>query len=190
MIFTLNKADKYGMLVKHTYPQDRLGENFCDNDDNRRWVYVRADEGLSKGAALAAKASNQIASGLLATAADTNKLVFNGVNLDTVFPRVPNQPKFNDFIMVQEVGGSQIGTVYAHSGTEMWVDWWSELERSLSSPLAASANLNFVVPWLVQEAAQTGDVIGFAQREIAVGEYFWALVEGCLLYTSPSPRDS
>ncbi len=178
MIFSLPKVDKYGVLAIHSTPQNRLGEYFCDNSNNRLWVYLRANEALDKGAAVASRAPQEIASGLQAAAAGSRELVFSGVNLDTIFPRVPNQPRFSEYMMVQEEGGSQIGTVWEHSQTEMSVQWTSELDFQLASALAASADLIFKTPWLVDEAGTGGAVIGFAQRAIAIGQYFWALVEG------------
>lgn len=178
MIFSLPKVDKNGVLATHTTPQNRLGEYFCDNENNQLWVYLRANEALSKGAAVASRAAQTIASGLQAAAAGSRKLTFTGVNLDTTFPRVPNQPRFAEYMVVHQVGGSQIGTVWEHTQTEMSVEWVSEDGFDLTTALADSDDVTFATPWLCNEAGTTSGVIGYAQRAIAVGNYFWALVEG------------
>lgn len=178
-IYTLPKVDKDGVLAIHSTPQNRLGEYFCDNDNNRLWVYLRADAALTKGAALASKSAQSITSGLLQADAGSNKLNFGtSTNLDTTFPRVPNQPQFSEYMVVQEVGGDQLGVVYEHRKTEASVQWFSEDNLKLTTQLAANADLSFFTPWLVGEAGTTSAVLGFAQKAIAQGEYFWALVEG------------
>lgn len=179
MITSLPKVTKEGVYARHSAPQNRLGEYFCDNERNRLWVYLRANEALSKGAAVASRAPQTISSGLLAAAAGSRKLAFgSAVDLDTTFPSVPNQPRFTEYMLVHQVGGSQMGTVYEHRQRECSVEWFSEDDFELTTALAADDDVTFATPWLVDEASTTAGVIGFAQRAIAVGEYFWALVEG------------
>ena len=179
-INTLPKADKYGVYTKHTTPQNRLAEYFCDNDTNKMWVYVRANEAITRGAGIASRAVQTITAGLLATDAGLRDLRFgSATDLNALFPRVPNQPQFAEYmrISVQE-GGGQIGTVYEHSQRQMSIEWTSEDDFKLRTNLVADADLALTTSWLVVEASTTAAVIGFAQRDIAAGEYFWALVEG------------
>ena len=178
---SLPKVDKYGVLAIHTTPQNRLGECFFDNQTNEMWVYVRANAALAQGAPVAVVPNQTITSGLLAAAAGSRKLNFgSSVNLDTTFPRVPNQPRNADYMIVK-APGNQVGTVYEHRQREMSVEWWYEDDFQLATALAADDDLSFITPWLVTTAdgnAGNRGVVGFAQKAIAVGNYFWALVQG------------
>ena len=179
MITSLPKVDKYGVLAIHNSAQNRLGECFRSNLTNRKWVYVRANVAIPNGAGIASVAPTSITSGLLAAAAGTKQLKFGGaVNLDTSFPRVPNQPRFSEYMHITKLGGSQFGIVHDHRERECSVEWYSELDFKLATALDANDDMSITVPWLARLATNSGDVIGFAQRAIKVGEYFWALVEG------------
>lgn len=178
MIPSLPKVEKQGVYTIHSTPQNRLGECFWDNETNQMFVYVRADEAITRGAALTSKAPQSINSGLLAAAAGSKTLEFGStVNLDTTFPRVPNQPKSSEYIIVGVVGSSESGILYAHTQNEAFVSWDTD-DLTLETALLADASLDFTTPWLVREAGTDLGVIGIAQRDIAQGEYFWALVTG------------
>ncbi len=179
MITSLPKVNKDGVLAIHRTAQNRLGEYFCNNVTNRLWVYVRADVAIPKGAGIASVAPTAFTAGLLAAAAGTAKLKFGtAVDLDTAFPRVPNQPRFYEYMHLTQTGGSQLGVVHEHRARECDVQWYSENDLKLTTALVADADVSFAVPWLVRIATMGGDVIGFAQRALKIGEYFWALVEG------------
>ena len=179
MITSLPKVNKHGVLSIHSTAQNRLGEYFCNNVTNRLWVYVRADVAIPEGAGIASVAPTAFTAGLLAAAAGTRGLNFSAtVNLGTSFPRVPNQPRFYEYMHLTQTGGSQLGVVHEHRDRECSVQWYTEDDLKLTTALAANADVSFAVPWLVRIATTGGDVIGFAQRAIKIGEYFWALVEG------------
>ena len=179
MITSLPKVNKDGVLAIHSTAQNRLGEYFCNNLTNRLWVYLRANVAIPEGAGIASVAPTAFTTGLLAAAAGTKELKFSAtVNLDTAFPRVPNQPRFYEYMHLTQTGGSQLGVVHEHRDRECSVQWYSEDDLKLTTALAANADVSFAVPWLVRIATTGGDVIGFAQRAIKIGEYFWALVEG------------
>lgn len=179
MIPSLPKVEKDGAYTRHTTPQNKVGEYFCDNQTNQLFVYLRADEAIQKGAPVASRGVTSLTTGLLAVAAEDKKLKFgSAVNLDTSFARVPNQPLFAQYMLVGVVGDSLSGILYEHSTREASVSWDTD-NRLPSEALAADADLDFSVPWLCVEATMTLDVvIGIAQRAIAEGQYFWALVEG------------
>lgn len=188
MINSLRNVDKDGVLAIHTTPQNRLGEYFCDNETNELWVYLQANNALSRGAALQGKDvvtfGGDGAGDLVAAAAGSRKLTFESSDLDGSsgpLYRVPTQPRNAEYAIVYAPGtDDQFGTVYEHRDRECSVEWWSEIgnDLSLTTALAADTALSFVVPWLANEAGNTDDVIGFAQRDISAGQYFWALVEG------------
>ena len=179
MIFSLPKVNRDGVLAIHSTPQNRLGEYFCDNERNQLWVYVRANEAITKGLALSSISPTAITTGLEAAAAGSRELTFStAVNLDTTFPRVPNQPQFTEYMIVAQTGGSQFGTVHSHAERQCAVEWYTEDDLQLGTALAANANVDFGTPWLMRTAVTAGSVVGFAQRAIAIGEYFWALVDG------------
>lgn len=190
MIFSLPKVDKWGPLAKHTAPQNRLGELYCDNDTNKLWVYVRANEAITRGAALQSVApvtGANDADGLQAAAAGSNVIELASDTTDAntfteLLTRVPQQPRNSDYAMIRI--GAQTGIIRSFTARSANVEWMSGAEPpnwGLRTAIAeANSNtINLLRPWLVEETdGNNQSCIGFAQRAIAVGEYFWALVEG------------
>ena len=190
-IYSLPNVDQHGVLAIHSEPKNRLGEYFCDNDNNRLWVYLRADEALSKGVGLVPKAVSSITSAASADAGSNVVDFAATVDLDGLFPRCPHQPRNADYMLLH-AGNGDFGTIWEYTTRRVQVQWFSRLDFKLSAALVTTT-VNITVPWLVREAAAASSpmVIGFTQREIPLGSYFWALVEGIggtLLSTATIPH--
>lgn len=178
MIPTLPKVEKYGEYTIHDEPQNRLGEYFCNNKTNQLFVYLRANEDLSEGAALSSVAPISITTGLQAAAAGSKQLKFGAsIDLDELLPRVPNDPKFSEYVIVGVVGSSESGILYSHTKRAADMSWDTD-NLLLETALAENASIDIAIPWLAREAGADLGVIAIAQRAIAAGKYFWGLVEG------------
>ena len=184
MIDSLPKGGEGGLYTVHDAPVAPLGECFFNNEDNTKWLYLKADVAIAQGEALKSKALTVVTTGLVAGGAPAGGHTITDADggFIAALVRVPsNGAKFREnavIVVYVGEGKGQRGTILKYTDTELTVYWHGSDDGTLKTALDATSGYQIFVPWLVQLATAASGVIAFAQVDAALGQYIWGQVEG------------
>lgn len=187
MIFSLPRGTDDGVYSINDEPYAALGECYSEHETDSIWVYLKASVALAKGEAVKGKIITLSAALAAAVAAGTHKLNHAAATFNTTLSGVPADGAKNyenaEIHIGAGTGAGQNGTIISYTNTELTIYWDSD-DGTLKTALvggagdATDSKYQLNIPWLAVKAETADSVIGFAQRDVAAGKYFWALNEG------------
>ena len=187
MIFSLPRGTDDGVYSINDEPYAALGECYSEHETDSDWVYCKADVALAKGEAIKGKIITLATALGASVAAGTHKLPDSAAAFNTTLARVPTDGAKNyenaEIHIGAGTGAGQNGTILSYTNKELTIYWDSDngtLQTALVGGAgdATDSQYQLIIPWLAVKATGADNVMGFAQRDVEAGKYFWALNQG------------
>lgn len=165
----------HSFLESDTVQRQVLGARDWDQWQ-REWVYLKAGVVLEQGEGL----MSNMSIGTIITNLDTVSAA--GSDLITDTGSTFETDGVLTGMMISVHGGTGLGqfgiVLEVQSETVLRIQWLSSGDGKLDTALDTTSDLTVFAPWLGILCANDKTCIGFAQIDVALNSFFWALVNG------------